>query len=148
MRCLKSILPLLLLLTLPACAGPAAMLASAALGSLGGAAANSSSGMDPAGDSYNYRSANTASDAQNGHRVDRSITQALEVSDQEVTSACRKHLPENADEQLAAGECEVRMTCLPGAKVPMQLRVCMPPDDGTNVSAQSDSVSRPVGQTL
>lgn len=150
MKYLKLILPLLLLLTLSGCGGAAVMLASAALSGLGGAiGGGESSGMERTGNPYSYRSPNMASDAQNGHRVDESISQALQTSDQDVTSTCRAYLPEEANLPLAAGECEVRMTCLPGAQAPMRMRVCMPPDTSTDeVSAETDAVSRPTDQAL
>lgn len=140
MNYLKLVLPLLFLLALPACGGPAVMLASAALGALGGVGAGGSSGSEPTGNSYSYRSPNTASDAQNGHRVDESISQALQVSDQEVTSTCKQRLPENSEQQLAPGECALRMTCLPGAKQPMQMRVCMPAETAEdNASEEAET---------
>lgn len=145
MKHIRFLLPLLLLLTLPACGGPAVMLASAALGALGGIGAGGSSGTEPTGNSYSYRSPNMASDAQNGHRVDESISQALQVSDQDVTSACKQRLPEESNLPLAAGQCEVRMTCLPGANMPMRMRVCMPPDTSAadEVTADTEAISRP-----
>ncbi|MFC4351273.1 hypothetical protein ACFOW6_06930 [Fodinicurvata halophila] len=147
MKHLKLLLPLLLLLTLSGCGGAAVMLASAALSGLGGAVGGGmSSGMESTG---GYRSPHTASGVQNGGQVDESIGQALQVSDQDVTNACRARLPEESNLPLAAGECEIRMTCLPGAQAPMRLRMCMPPDAGPdNVSAESDAASRPTDQAL
>lgn len=151
MKHLKLILPLLLLLTLSGCGGAAVMLASAALSGLGGAVGGGmSSGMESTGSTGSYRSPNMASSVQNGGQVDESIGQALQVSDQDVTSACRARLPEESSLPLAAGECEIRMTCLPGAQAPMRLRMCMPSDSSSadEVSTGADAVSRPVDQAL
>ncbi|MGM0560798.1 MAG: hypothetical protein ACQETX_07010 [Pseudomonadota bacterium] len=151
MKYLKLVPPLLILLTLSGCGGAAVMLASAALSGLGGAVGGGmSSGMESTGSTGSYRSPNMASSVQNGGQVDESIGQALQVSDQDVTSACKQRLPEESNLPLAAGECEVRMTCLPGAKMPMRMRVCMPPDTSAadEITADSEAVSRAPGQAL
>jgi hypothetical protein len=78
---------------------------------------------------------------QNGGAADESVMKALDLADNAAVSAiCRQALPDLPP--LAAGQCDTRPICLPGAKAPLTMRVCALPEKPSDTLAQAE-ISRP-----
>lgn len=90
------------------------VLASVAQSLIGGAAERSAGMASPVG--------GPAPAVQNGRLPDESVMQALAASEATVSAACRQALPELPP--VAEGRCETRPVCLPGARMPIQARLC------------------------
>ena len=83
--------------------------------------------------------------AQNGHRHDPSIREALDYSDtQSLEESCVKQLPEEATEPVT--HCTLRPTCLPGAKQPHMLHICPAGALAGHNGATKQTAAAPVGK--